>query len=310
MVLALYIAAGTLVAALIVISVATIHLFRLGFMRSDRKSERLEERERAIAGFLASVEFEDLHVTSDDGLTLYAKYIPAQSKSDRTIILLHGYRSSPEAEFGTLIEELHRSGCNLLIPDMRAHRKSEGRYITFGIMERLDCVRWVKEAEKSASKIMLYGISMGAATALMSADLLPGSVRGIIGDCGYTSPDDILRHVLRTEYHLPAFPLIYTVGAICRIFCGFSPKAAAATDSLRRSDLPVMLIHGENDLFVPTSMSYTNLEAARESSTRLQRGAAAELVIIPGAAHAESHRVAPDEYRAAQNRFISNVFSK
>lgn len=74
----------------------------------------------------------------------------------------------------------------------------------------------------------LDGISMGAATVLMASELdLPASVRGIIADCGYTSPRDILRKVIR-QLHLPVGPVYFLLRLSARLFGHFDPEAASA----------------------------------------------------------------------------------
>ena len=47
------------------------------------------------------------------------------------------------------------------------------------------------------------------------------NVKGIIADCGFTSPWDIIKHVAKERFHLPPFPLMYMVDLISELVAGF-----------------------------------------------------------------------------------------
>ena len=132
-------------------------------------------------------------IKSKDGLTLRAAYIPREDAKG-TIICMHGYHSTNNIEFVPEVRFLWNLGYNVLLPWQRSHGKSEGRYITYGVKERHDLKRWILYTNRHLGAknkdIFLCGISMGCATTLMAAGLdLPDNVKGIIADCGFTSPD-------------------------------------------------------------------------------------------------------------------------
>ena len=157
-------------------------------------------------------------------------------------------------------------GHNLLLIDQRAHGKSDGKVITFGIKERFDVKSWIDYSihrHGENVKIMLYGISMGAATVLMASELnLPKNVVGIVADCPYSSPKAIIKKVTG-EMGLPAtlfYPFI-RLGAL--IFGGFDPSSAAPILAVKNTDIPILLIHGDADDFVPCEMSDEISESGR-----------------------------------------------
>lgn len=139
-------------------------------------------------------------------------------------------------------------------------RKSEGRYITYGVKERHDLKRWILYTNRNlAAKnkdIFLCGISMGCATTLMAAGLdLPDNVKGIIADCGFTSPWDIIKHVAKERFHLPPFPLMYMVDLISEVVAGFGLKEVSIPEIMKRNKIPVLFIHGDADDYVPMWMT-------------------------------------------------------
>ena len=135
--------------------------------------------------------YEDVWIRSDDGLRLHGKYYAGRPGAP-VQIMMHGYKSGAERDFCGGAQIAVQGGCHVLLVDQRAHGKSEGRCLTFGIRERYDCRAWVNYAVGrfgEDTKILLYGVSMGAATVLMAGGLnLPRNVVGIVADWGTARP--------------------------------------------------------------------------------------------------------------------------
>ena len=246
-----------------------------------------------------SIPYEDVFITSFDGLRLHAKFYAASERKAPVQIMFHGYKSSAERDFCGGLREGIDGGFNVLLVDQRAHGESEGKYLTFGVNERFDCLSWASYAAERFGndvKIYLYGISMGAATVLMASALpLPKSVSGIVADCGYTSPKAIICSVLR-DHHVPAAP-VYAVAKLgARLFCGFDLDSASAPDALRRSHIPVLFIHGDDDRFVPCRMSRENFEASAAEHKKL--------LIVHNAGHGLSYMLDRPAYLSALHEFL------
>lgn len=259
---------------------------------------RYREPVLAGAGWIAAQEKEELSLTSFDGLRLSARLLPA-AQNRGTILLFHGYRSAAALDFSCGSRFYHELGFNLLLVDQRSHGESEGRYITYGVLERRDCQKW---AEYCAGRfgpshpLFLGGISMGASTVLMAAGLpLPPSVRGVIADCGFTSPWEILREVMTTRCHLPVFPFLYLTEFMTRLCAGFSLKGASTVEALSHACVPVLLIHGTGDRFVPCRMSREAYAACRSEK---------RLLLVEGAGHAASYLADREAYTAAVREFL------
>lgn len=250
-----------------------------------------------------SIPYEDVFITSFDGLRLHAKFYAASERKAPVQIMFHGYKSSAERDFCGGLREGIDGGFNVLLVDQRAHGESEGKYLTFGVNERFDCLSWASYAAERFGndvKIYLYGISMGAATVLMASALpLPKSVSGIVADCGYTSPKAIICSVLR-DHHVPAAP-VYAVACLgARLFCGFDLDSASALDALSRSHIPVLFIHGDDDRFVPCHMSRENFEASAAEHKKL--------LIVHNAGHGLSYMLDRPAYLSALHSFLEANF--
>lgn len=238
-------------------------------------------------------------IRSYDGLLLKARYYHHADNAP-LMILFHGYRSMALRDCSGGFILAGKLGMNVLVPDQRAHGKSEGRTITFGIKERFDVISWIRfcNAEFGEQRIVLSGLSMGAATVLMSAsEELPSNVVGIIADSGFSAPKDIICKVCGDK-KLPC-KLCYPFIALgTHLFGGFSLKDCSAEEAVRNTDLPILLIHGEDDRYVPAEMS-KQIFAARPQNTNL--------VLFPNAGHGLCYMTDPKLYEKASLEFLWQI---
>jgi fermentation-respiration switch protein FrsA (DUF1100 family) len=195
-------------------------------------------------------------------------------------------------------------GYNVLLPEARGHGDSGGAYIGMGWPDRLDYLQWidwVKErigpaAGKAAPRIVLYGISMGAATVLMTGgETPPPEVKAIIEDCGYTSVEEELRYQMKSRYHLESRWLMDATSRITQKRAGYSFAEASALEQVKKIKVPTLFIHGDQDTFVPTQMVYPLYEACP---------APKELFVVPGADHGEAYGAAGLEYEERIRSFL------
>lgn len=249
--------------------------------------------------WLLSQEREECFIQSHDGLKLHGTLIPAREKSGRTVIAVHGYRSSGTA-FAGICPFFHELGFNILLVDNRAHGESEGRYVGFGCLDQDDCLGWIDYIVRrygAQSEILLYGVSMGGSTVLLTAGRgdLPAQVKAVVSDCAFTSAWDVFRHVLNHSYHMPSFPVLYAGDLLCRKLAGYGLRDCSTLERVRTARVPVLLMHGKNDTFVPTQMSRDNFEACKEPK---------KLVLIPDAGHGSAYYAHPEEYERAVREWI------
>lgn len=289
------------------------YFYRRTMKRSNAKKERtikmagtdwnqymplIQERKQKML----SHPHEDVYQETKDGLRLHATYFPGPDKS-KVAICFHGYTSEGMSDYIGLSDYYMKNGYGMLLPDARAHGKSEGIYIGFGCLDRYDAlgwINWVIEQCGPQVQILLHGNSMGGSTVLMASSLeeLPDQVKGIISDCAFTSPKEVFTHVLHSMYHLPAFPMIQISDWLNRKNAGYGLDQCNAAREVRRAKVPVLLIHGEADSFVPCSMCekiYENCAVPKRKLT------------IPGAAHAESYYKDMEAYEKALDTFIGGI---
>ncbi len=234
---------------------------------------------------------------SNEKIKLHGYEIKNEKESKIWVIAVHGYTDSANFMVEPSKRFLH-FGYNVLMPDLRAHGKSEGKYIGMGFLDRMDLLLWIDYliATYGNIKIILYGISMGAATVMMaSGEALPSNVRVIIEDCGYTSAWEEFAYELKKLFHMPKFPALYNANIITKIRAGYSLKKASSVKQIKKSKIPTLFIHGKEDKFVPFYMLDKLYNSANCQKEKL---------VIENAGHAESQKVNPEKYWHTVRKFI------
>lgn len=275
------------------------YLFNYAIVSSEKDFIKEEDTQKQKKKWdFAKDSMSELTITSDDKLKLSARYLTQEKKTNRTVIVAHGYMSDGLA-MGEFAEIFYEMGYDVLIPDNRAHGNSEGKYIGFGWLDRLDYLLWIDEIIKnkgSEEEIILFGVSMGASTVMMtSGEKLPPQVKLVIADCGYDTVQNELTYQLKEMFNLPAFPLIPLTSAYSKLKAGYGFSEASATKQLKKNQLPILLLHGDQDTFVPTEFVDVLYEAANEPK---------ELVLFEGAEHAESFNSDKKKYKEVIKAFI------
>lgn len=255
----------------------------------DRFIEVMKER----AKILEAKPHETVETTANDGTRLVGHWFEADDPK-RVIVAMHGWRSSWAQDFGIISDFWKSNGCSVLYAEQRAQGESGGEYMGFGLLERFDCLEWIKWVnERTGGSLPVYlgGVSMGATTVLMASGLeLSENVAGIIADCGFTSPRDIWKHVAQNNLHIPYAIYRASASDLCKKRIQFAPDDYSTIDAMKVCRVPVLFIHGTDDHFVPIEMTYENFKACT---------APKHLLVVPGAEHGMSYFLNKDGYEEA-----------
>lgn len=243
--------------------------------------------------------FETWHQTANDGIRLQGYFLEAKESTDKVVIFAHGYlgRGKDMSLYGQhYYEDL---GYHVFTADMRGHGESEGDYIGFGWHDRLDLINWIDQVIDRVgedAEIVLHGVSMGGSTVLMaSGEALPENVKAIVADASYTDVNDLFSYHIDRMFHLPSFPFIPSTSLVTKIRAGYSLKEASALDQVAKAEVPILYIHGKEDVFVPTEMTeelYKNTKSQKE------------LLLVEGASHGESFVMDEELYKKTLDRFL------
>ena len=226
-------------------------------------SKEEQELRLLACSWQESVDKEEYDLKSLDGLKLHAVAYLQKEKSDLWAICVHGYTGNPEsmANYG---RNYFEKGFNVLLPDNRAHGKSEGRYIGMGYLDKNDVLLWIKKiiSDDPNASIVLHGESMGSSTIMMlTGESLPSHVKCAICDCGYTSVWDEFVYVRTHSLHMNIYPILPIASFFCKVRIGYFLKEASTIRPLAHSKTPTFFVHGGADDFVPSSMLIPNYVA-------------------------------------------------
>lgn len=253
----------------------------------------------ALGQLLRETEHTLVRIESYDATELAGHLFRAE-RQKRVILAMHGWRSSWCRDFGPVARFFQENDCTVLYAEQRGQGESGGEYMGFGMIERFDCLEWIKWLNANGfadSKIYLAGISMGATTVLMTAGFpeLPENVAGVIADCGFTSAKAEWKYISENNLRVPYDRRGKHVDALCRKRIELDSDAYTTLDAMKTCRVPILFIHGQADSFVPVEMTMQNYEACASSK---------RVLIVPGANHGMSYFLDREGYEAAVKAFF------
>jgi fermentation-respiration switch protein FrsA (DUF1100 family) len=204
----------------------------------------------------------------------------------------------PNAVFG------HSLGYNGLLFDFRHQGMSSGSITTLGYQERLDvqaAVRYALEQERADPPVVVWGVSMGAAAALMAA-AESADISAVISDSSFDSLLGTLRHHLRLFLPLPGFPIADEVGYWTAWLGHFRLADFDVVKAVERiGDRPILFVAVADDRRMPPSIARTLYAHARSPLKKI--------VVLPGRRHGEGFNQARESYEKTVEEFLRAVTS-
>ena len=287
------------------------HLHRDGIsvikrkLMSKKNREDFESNPEVNLGrlFYASTSKTDVSILNSENKNINALFYKQENESSKYVIIIHGYRASVKS-VSYLSKRYFEAGYNVIVPYLRAHIGSDYDYCTMGWNERFDIIDWINyiNSNKNNATIVLHGVSMGAATVMMTTgEKLPKNVICAIEDCGYTSVYDAYTYKIPKMMKLPAFPSIDIFRRAIKKRVGFDIKEASALEQVKKSQTPTLFIHGDEDSVVPVSMAKKLYKYASCKK---------ELLVTKGANHEMSALLYPDLYWDTVWKFINKYEQK
>lgn len=236
--------------------------------------------------------YEDVRFTTEDGVTLSGWLIPAGRETRTAIVVLHGFGGHRLPELGAFVPWLQERH-HVLQFDFRGHGESGAGRTTLGNHERRDVAAAVRFLEsRGLGPIALFGISMGAATAINSAPDLP--VAAVVADAPFAE----LHHPVASRLKQAGYPLA-DLGARAIVLGGALRARSRLPDPIRAvgriSPRALLLVAPQADELISWHQSQKLLAAAGEPK---------ELYVVPGAGHAEAFTTAPEAYRSRVLGFL------
>jgi len=255
--------------------------------------ERGPSTPEAVGLSVTPVEF-----MSQDNVPLRGWWSPGDEAMP-VIIFVHGLNRS-RLELLERGADANRRGYGVLLFDLRNHGESGKAYTTIGIFESRDVCAASQLVKAKAGKRpqILWGVSMGASSAILAAKQCPGFA-AIISDSSFLSFRDTVAHHLGLIFRLPAFPIANLIVAITAYRMGFNPDDGDVEAAIHSINTPILFIAGGADRRMPPALAERMLNA---SPSPLK-----QFVIVPGAGHGEAFNRDRTTYLNSVYGFIERV---
>ena len=247
------------------------------------------------------MDFKWVEFPSSDAIPLKGWYVPVTGAAHGTIIYCHGLNRTriemlPMAAFG------HELGYDGLLFDFRHQGTSGGEITTLGYKERLDvigAIRYALDQQHATKPVILWGVSMGAAAALMAAAESP-DVAAVISDSSFLSLRATIEHHWRLFFHLPSFPFANELVHWIAWRGGFRPSEFDLVKAvIRIGNRPILFIALQGDRRMPPSIAqklYSHASSPQKA-----------LIVLPGKRHGEGFNQATEQYENAVKQFLAGV---
>lgn len=293
---------GVIAFIAVIVSAIAVLMYKK-YLKTDKKKGFCGELSEENKQWLSNTEYTDVYMVARDDICMHA--LMFDNHSDDWIILVHGY-DADGTHMTTYARKLYAEGYSILSIDQRGCGLSGDNETTMGHLEKYDVIDWAKKLteEYNAKNIMLFGVSMGAATVMLaSAEKMPETVRCITEDCGYSSIKEEFEHSIVQVLHIPPYPVLWINDLITRYKKNWSIlKDADCTKAVSRAKVPILFIHGEADDFVPYRMQAKVYNACKRKDK--------EIISVKDARHTEAVAKAPELYWSTVLGFINKHFVK
>lgn len=270
-----------------------------GMQVAGMVSVNKSHEEGKVDKWLDNVTREKLTLETDDSSILVARKVVTNSKSNKWVVILHGYNGSMEDVYDIAMHYADE-GYNILTPDLRANGESEGSFLGMGWTDRLDVINWVDVILKDnpSAEVVIHGIDTGADAALMlSGEPIKNSIKAIVAEGAYPNAWDVVKKEYKARYKKwPVFPFLNMLNPVMKVWAGYSLKDANAVKQVKNTSVPILLIRGGNDTYVTKNMT-DELDKAIAS--------AHEIYTIEAGTHEDCRYADPDNYYSKTFEFAN-----
>jgi|BioPla2DNA2_1021312.scaffolds.fasta_scaffold00076_65 pimeloyl-ACP methyl ester carboxylesterase len=273
------------------------------FFHGRRTDDQIIEYEVAEKGFdikLLDIPCKRFYIHSRFGYRLHARLYEAKKPTNKYIIDIHGRSSSSisQLKYLKIFSDL---GYNVLFPDQRGSGESGFAFYSFGVYEKNDIMSWISRIKRISpdSEIILFGESMGGATATMVA-AADDRVKALVSYCSFSSIMDILKDHIGTpgypkliKYFIPSFIAVSLLSFGVRVW------QADIRKHMRNISIPTLIIHSYGDKLVPI----------RQAKKLIEANPQAEYILFEDDEHARSLPARPREFTKVVQNFLKKIDS-
>jgi uncharacterized protein len=283
--LALFIVLSLIAVSLVLLVIGPILLLQ----PYRRTADWYRERTKTVHPSDLDLPFEDINLTTHDGVTLSGWLIKAKQMARGTIIILHGVSESKIAGL-PMAQQFHQRGYNVFLYDSRRHGESGGTYCTLGYYEKHDATMAIdylmSRKDINVGEIGLFGWSMGAVVAILVASI-DTRIAAVVAESGFATLRTVFDDYQKRMIKLPWHYLRNIVIKRSEFLAKFKANDVSPVDAVKNIRVPIFLLHGTEDNLIKHDYSQQVFAAANEPK---------QLWLIEGARHHDMMEVGGEEY--------------
>ena len=261
-----------------------------GMVRSSAVTVNKATEDEKVEKWLKKAKRTKVTLEADDMRILVARQIVVDAESDKWVVVLHGYNGTME-DIYDIARHYAEQGYNIFMPDLRGHGESEGMFLGMGWLDRLDVINWIDVIleQNPSAKVVIHGVDIGADTALMlSGEPVKSSIKAIVAEGAYNNAWEVEKKEYKARHEkLPVFPFLHMINPVMKVWAGYALTDADAVKQVKASTIPILLIHGGNDIYASDDMTQ-ELEQAIVAPH--------EVLMITTGTHEDCRYAEPDTY--------------
>lgn len=220
---------------------------------SRRKCTELSKKIKSDSEIFEKTDGKDVAILGMEDVHLAGRlYLCESGENKYSVILCHGAKSSGKLDFGAAFKMYREMNYNILVADLRAHGRSEGKYCSMGILESYDVVAWCKWLEMcfgTESDIIVHGVSTGAFAAVAAAanPEMPQNIKCVIADSVYPLIRTFVFKDVKRSFAFLAKPVLFFMNVFYKNHVGFDMRDFSLFSVAKAVKIPTLFIHSEND---------------------------------------------------------------
>ena len=231
----------------------------------------------AVSPSMLGLAYEPVHLQTEDNVHIEGWWFPKGSDNGKPVVLvLHGFGAAKEHMINyILLAQQH--GYPAMVIDFRGHGGSDPSLASFGYHERKDVFTALKFlADHNQKQVCLWGTSMGAVTALLTASEHPTQLCGVIADAPFDTLHNTIVDHARLFYGLPEFPLLTLAFLRIERMGHYKIRYVDTTLAIPKIHVPVFFLAAAGDKRMPVALVKSLFDSANEPK---------KWYVIPGTGH-------------------------
>jgi len=217
---------------------------------------------------------EQIEFPSRDEQTTLRGVFLKREEPQGTVIVCHDVGAN-HSDIEVIHQVLYEAGFQVFTFDFRGHGLSDGHTITYGLNERMDVLgaydACLARGDVDPDRLFALGVSMGGASLTLALPDMP-MVRAAVLDSAFADLTSMVEHQFRFLPQSLRSVVTQVARGISWIETGADINQLAPAKAIPRTDIPILIIHGDADKIVPVQHASLLHASAENSAIHIEPG--------------------------------------